>query len=121
MAYAIKDGNRVMVLQDCGVWWQDNKEPEHGKIFPLRHNDSEVHSIFFDANGATQVDSRDEHGEHVPLSEVIGTKVLLVDPLQAMVNDRYLIDLLERCEARRDADLPARAPSTTFGLTEVMD
>jgi len=112
---------QTLAYQDCGSWWSKHREPEHGKIFPLRNYDEEVHAIFFDANAMCQVDSRNEQGAHVPFSEVSGVHVVAVDPLKAMGNERYLVDMLEQCEQRYSQSLPDRAPSTTFGLTEVMD
>jgi len=118
-AAMVSRSSRLSALQDCEIWWNKQKSPQSGKFFPLRQSDPEVHAVFFDAQAGSQVDPRDDQGNHVPLHEVSGEHVIAVDPLLAMSDEGYLITMLEKAEDRRQC-MPARAPSTTFGLTEVM-
>lgn len=121
MSGQAKDGfQRYSVLQDSQKWWDASESSsDSGKFFPLRRRESEVHAIFFDANGATQVDSRDEDGDHIEYEEVRDVHVIVVDPLKAMSDESYFLDMLQAAESKYNQDMGCRAPSMTFGLTEV--
>jgi len=116
-----KDGSqRYSVLQDSQKGWDaSDSSSDGGKFFPLRRRESEVHAIFFDANGATQVDSRNEDGDHIEYEEVRDVHVIEVDPLKAMSDEAYFLDTLQAAEIKYNQDMGCRAPSMTFGLTEV--
>ena len=114
-----QETGKCAILKDCQSWWERKQEPSAGKFFPLRRRETEVHALFFDTQARKQVDTRDDQGDHVPYAEVAGVHVIEVDPLRAMSDEAYFTELLAGAEARYAEDLGERAPSMTFGLTEV--
>jgi len=110
---------RCSAILDSSSWWEKKKTPSAGKYFPLRRAETEVHAIFFDVKAWEQVDARDCQDQHVPYQEVAGIHLMEVDPLLAMRDEEYFTQALAQAEARYEGHLGDRAPSSTFGLTEV--
>jgi len=93
-------------------------------VLGMQQYDTGRLQVLFDCEAPGNVSIRDaQSGESMPFEALTATthaSVITIDSLQAMSENNYFIDALERLEFGLERE-DARAPSTTFGLTEVMD
>eukprot|EP00658_Telonema_sp_P-2_P038327 TRINITY_DN27529_c0_g1_i2.p1 TRINITY_DN27529_c0_g1~~TRINITY_DN27529_c0_g1_i2.p1 ORF type:complete len:163 (+),score=28.49 TRINITY_DN27529_c0_g1_i2:152-640(+) len=97
-------------------------ERDDASLFLVDPASSFPWQIMFDCMGPERMDARhSQDGSKVAWSEIVGTHVMPVETLAAMADREYLIRVFCHAEKRMESLEAARAPSTTFALTEVMD
>ena len=102
--YPVFHAKSAAIHDDWAYWANNNMLVEYGKPFYIDPQDPETLSIFFDDNirvddsGKNIISPRDVNsGKFLPVKELEQSgQVVCVDTLEAIVNENYYIDLVQK-------------------------